>query len=94
VAWTPALGAQNYQLQWSKTAYPFVSQGDIMTTSTSAVLPLAPGTWYYRVRGFDYNLPSGVQQMSWSDPQQLVISKPKFKVQPSAVKKPKFKIVP
>jgi hypothetical protein len=94
VAWTPALGAQNYQLQWSKTAYPFVSQGDIMTTSTSAVLPLTPGTWYYRVRGFDYNLPSGVQQMSWSSPQQLVVSKPRFKVEPSAVKKPKFKIVP
>ena len=25
------------------------------------------GTWYYRVRGFDYNLPTGVQQMGWSD---------------------------
>jgi hypothetical protein len=94
VAWTPALGAQNYQVQWSTTAYPFVSQGNIMTTSTSTVLPLTPGTWFYRVRGFDYNLPTGVQQMSWSDPQQLVVSKPKFKIAPSAVKKRKFKVVP
>jgi hypothetical protein len=97
VAWTPALGAQNYQVQWSQKApgatssYPFKAAGTIMTTSTSAVLPLAPGTWYYRVRGFDYNLPTGVQQMSWSDPQQLVVTKPTFKVAP--VVKKKFKIV-
>ena len=94
VAWTPALGAQAYQVQWSKTSYPFVSQGVIMTTATSTVLPLLAGTWYYRVRGFDYNLPTGVQQMCWSDPQRLVVSKPKFKVLPPAVKKRKFKIVP
>jgi hypothetical protein len=94
VAWTPALGAQVYQVQWSKSAYPFVSEGVIMTTSTSTVLPLLAGTWYYRVRGFDYNLPTGVQQMSWSDPQRLVVSKPKFRVVPPVVKKPKFKVVP
>jgi hypothetical protein len=93
VAWTPALGAQLYQVQWSKTSYPFVSQGVIMTTSTSTVLPLVAGTWYYRVRGFDYNLPTGVQQMSWSDAQQLVVSKPKFTIVPPAPKK-KFKVVP
>ena len=97
VAWTPALGAQNYQVQWSQkpigasSAYPFKAAGSIMTTSTSAVLPLTPGTWYYRVRGFDYNLPTGVQQMSWSDPQQLVVTKPTFKLAP--VTKRKFKIV-
>jgi hypothetical protein len=62
-----------------------------MTTSTSAVLPLGPGTWYYRVRGFDYNLPTGVQQMSWSDPQQLVVTKPTFSV--STQPKKQFKIV-
>jgi hypothetical protein len=94
VAWTPALGAQVYQLQWSKKAYPFVSQGDIMTAATSAVLPLTTGTWYYRVRGFDYNLPTGVQQMSWSDPQQLDVAKPKFKIVASTTKKKKFKILP
>ena len=62
-----------------------------MTTSTSAVLPLTPGTWYYRVRGFDYNLPTGVQQMSWSDPQQLVVTAPKFSIAPQTKKK--FKVV-
>jgi hypothetical protein len=100
VAWTPALGAGIYQVQWSKTRYPFVAELDprtntkgFMTFSTSSVLPLQPGTWWYRVRGFDYNLPTGVQQMSWSDPQKLVVSKPRFKVVPTAPKR-KFKIVP
>jgi hypothetical protein len=97
VAWTPALGAQNYQVQWSKQApgatssYPFAAAGSIMTTSTSSVLPLTPGTWYYRVRGFDYNLPTGVQQMSWSDPEQLIVTKPTFKLAP--VVKKKFKVL-
>ncbi len=36
------------------------------------------GTWYYRVRGIDYNLPTGVQQMGWSDPEKLVVTKPKL----------------
>jgi hypothetical protein len=100
VAWTPALGAQIYQLQWSKKKYPFVAQDDpatkakgLLTFSTSAVLPLGPGTWWYRVRGFDFNLPSGAQQMGWSDPEQLVISRPKFKIASSGAK-PKFKLVP
>src|SRR5579864_1332945 len=94
VAWTPALGSQVYQVQWSKTQYPFVSQGQTMTTSTSTVLPLAAGTWYYRVRGFDYNLPTGVQQMSWSNAQKLVVSKPTFKIVPSPTTGNKFKVVP
>jgi hypothetical protein len=100
VAWTPALGAQIYQVQWSKQKYPFVAQVDprtstkgLLTFSTSTVLPLGAGTWWYRVRGFDFNLPTGVQQMGWSDPQQLVISKPKFKIASSGAK-PKFKLVP
>jgi hypothetical protein len=91
VAWTPALGAQDYQVQWSAKAYPFTALSNVMTTSTSAVLQLAPGTWYYRVRGFDYNLPTGVQQMSWSDPQAIVVTKPQFKIAPAT--KNKFKIV-
>jgi hypothetical protein len=55
------------------------------------VLPLGPGTWYYRVRGFDFNLPTGVQQMGWSDPEKLVVTKPKFKI--AAPAKKKFKVV-
>jgi hypothetical protein len=82
VSWTPALGAEAYQVQWSKTKYPFVPEvyaasntKGFMTTGTSAVLPVGsqPGTWWYRVRGFDYSLPTGAQQMSWSDPEQIVV---------------------
>ena len=88
VAWTPALGASAYEVQWSKTRYPFKPQPNpqnqnalgTMTLTTSVVLPLAAGTWYYRVRGFNLNLPTGAQQMSWSDPSRIVVAKPKFKV--------------
>jgi hypothetical protein len=102
VSWTPALGATAYEVQWSKTRYPFQPQpipgsGNLgyMTTGTSLVLPVGPGTWYYRVRGFDYSLPSGSQQMSWSDPAKLVVAKPTYKIvgggqakKPAAPKKP------
>jgi hypothetical protein len=92
VAWTPALSANSYQLQWSKKAYPFKPEGSIMTSSTSAVLPLTIGTWYYRVRGFDYNLPTNAQSLSWSDTEQLGVAPPTFKVVATAPKR-KFKIV-
>jgi hypothetical protein len=88
VAWTPALGASAYEVQWSKTRYPFKPQPNpqnqnalgTMTLATSVVLPLKAGTWYYRVRGFNLNLPTGAQQMSWSDPAKIVVAKPKFRV--------------
>ncbi len=101
IAWTPAFNADIYEVQYSKKAYPFNAEIDprskvkgFLTFSTSDVLPLSAGTWYYRVRGIDYNLPTGVQQMSWSDPEKLVVAPPTFKIAPSAVKKRKFKIVP
>jgi hypothetical protein len=101
VAWTPAFNADIYEIQYSKTAYPFKPEIDprskvagFLTFSTSDVLPLAPGTWYYRVRGIDYNLPTGVQQMSWSDPEQLVVAKPTFKITPTSSSGNKFKVVP
>jgi hypothetical protein len=88
VSWTPALGAAVYEVQWSKTRQPFKPQPNpaqsgapgMLVWSTSAVLPLGPGTWYYRVRGFNYSLPTGAQQMSWSDPSKIVVAKPKFRV--------------
>ena len=86
MSWTPALGAEGYEVQWSKTQYPFnpitASTGalGIMTSATSVVLPVTPGTWWYRVRGFDWSLPTGAQQMSWSDPAKLVVAAPKFKL--------------
>ena len=88
VSWTPALGASAYEVQWSRHAYPFHPEPDPqnqnslgrITLGTSTVLPLKPGTWYYRVRGFNYALPTGAQQMSWSDPARIVVAKPKFKI--------------
>lgn len=88
VAWTPALGAAVYEVQWSKTGYPFRAEVDtrigtkgFLTLATSAILPLKPGTWWYRVRGINYSLPTGAQQMSWSDPAKIIVSKPRFRVE-------------
>jgi hypothetical protein len=82
VAWQPALGATAYELQISKSKYPWRAIGDpYYTFSTAATLPLKPGTWYYRVRGINLSLPAGAaQQMTWSTPIGLVVTKPKFKV--------------
>lgn len=91
VAWTPSLAANTYQVQWSRKAYPFTPQGSIMTPANAAVLNLGVGTWYYRVRGFDYNLPTGAQALSWSDTEQLVVAAPTFKLVTTTGKK--FKIV-
>src|SRR5581483_11252816 len=50
VSWTPALGAEVYEVQWSKTQYPFTPQATstgtlgIMTSATSVVLPVTPGS--------------------------------------------------
>ncbi|TML87098.1 MAG: hypothetical protein E6G08_11110 [Actinobacteria bacterium] len=82
VSWTPALGASVYELQWSKKPYPFDSKsgGKILLASTSYVLPLTSGMWYYRVRGYDYSLPTGSQQMSWSDVAKIKITAPQFTI--------------
>ena len=77
-------------MQWSKTRYPFKPQPNpqnqnapgTLTLGTSVVLPLTPGTWYYRVRGFNFSLRTGAQQMSWSDPAKIVVAKPKFTIVP------------
>ncbi|MGZ8717025.1 MAG: hypothetical protein ACXWYO_07940, partial [Gaiellaceae bacterium] len=102
IAWTPAFGADIYEVQYSKTKYPFKPEIDPrskttgnLTFSTSDVLPFPrgamAGTWWYRIRGIDYNLPTGVQQMGWSDPEKLVVTKPTLKLAPAAKKK--FKVV-
>src|SRR4051794_34465520 len=66
VAWQPAVGADEYQVQWSRTKYPWNPIGQRYTYGTSAVLDqvangkrasLDPGAWYYRVRGLDFALP-------------------------------------
>jgi hypothetical protein len=87
VAWTSALSAAVYEVQWSKTRVPFKPETDgatgalgMLTANTSAVLPLTSGTWYYRVRGFDFSLPTGSQAMSWSDSVAIVVTKPTFAI--------------
>lgn len=79
VAWEPALGAGEYEVQWSVAAYPWRMVGSTTTPSTSALLPLAPGTWYYRVRGLNPSLPKR-PQMTWSQPVRVDVAKPKFAV--------------
>jgi hypothetical protein len=85
VAWEPVLGAQEYEIQWSRTGNPWKPVGTIVTGATSSLLPLEPGTWHYRVRGYNHTLPKR-PQMAWSAPTKLKVAKPTFAV---VKKKPK-----
>lgn len=80
VAWTPVPDADSYEIQWGKKAYPFVARGKTLTWDSSLVLPLKPGTWYYRVRGYNYHLPADAQEMAWSNPVKIVVAQPSFRV--------------
>jgi hypothetical protein len=79
VAWTPATGATSYDVEWSRTRYPWKAAGRHSTPATSVMLPLRSGTWWYRVRGINPYLP-GNQKMSWSNPVRLRIATPTFRV--------------
>jgi hypothetical protein len=88
VAWTPAPGVTGYEVQWSKTKSPWkpASPTPFYTAGTSLLLDgLAPGTWYYRVRGIDPYVPGTVKQMTWSSPVGLKLVKPTFTVQDGSV---------
>ena len=80
VAWQPAPGATKYQIQWSRTADPFTPAGGKRTPSTSVLLNLRSGVWYYRVRGIDRSLPTNNRGMTWTDPQYLRIAPRSFTV--------------
>lgn len=80
VAWKPAPGAQKYQVQWSRKAYPWRTAGTLKTPATAAALNLPDGVWYYRVRGLDKTLPTAAQGMTWSDPQYVRILPRTFSV--------------
>lgn len=79
VTWLPALGATAYEVQWSRTRYPWRAQGSKLTYSTSAVLDLGPGAWFFRVRGLN-QLQSRRPEMAWSSPVQLKVAKPTFRL--------------
>jgi hypothetical protein len=80
ITWEPALGADYYEVQWSKRLEPWTSAGSAQTAGTAVTLPLAPGTWYYRVRGMNTSVPGNKPQMAWSDPASLKIAKPSFRI--------------
>ncbi len=79
MTWDPASGAVAYQVQWSKSKYPWRPAGSTRTAATSAVLPLTPGTWWYRVRGINSSL-RGSQLMTWSAQVPIEITQPTFSV--------------
>ena len=79
VAWESVLGAQEYEIQWSKSANPWRPLGSLVTAATSSLLPLEPGSWYYRVRGYNHSFLKR-PQMAWSAPTALTVSKPTFSV--------------
>jgi hypothetical protein len=83
VSWQPTLNASAYEVQWSKSRYPFITAATpILTYGTSSILPLTAGTWYYRVRGINLTLPAGARAMAWSTALPIVVAKPKFKIVP------------
>jgi len=92
IAWQPALGATGYEVQWSKTAYPWktASSTPFYTAATSVLLEgLAPGHWYYRVRGIDPYIPGPVKQMAWSAPVGIAIAKPTYSIAGAAASRSK-----
>ena len=80
IAWQPTLATDQYEVQWSRTRYPWRTAGSKVTWATSLTLPLSPGKWYYRVRGIDSLMVGSKPQLSWSDPVRLVVTKPRFRI--------------
>jgi hypothetical protein len=80
IAWQPTLATDQYEVQWSRTRYPWRTAGSKLTWATSLTLPLSPGTWYYRVRGIDSLMTGSKPQLTWSTPVKLVVTKPRFRV--------------
>lgn len=80
VAWQPAVGADTYQVEWSRARYPWRAVGRIDVDGTATSLPLKPGSWWYRIRGVNSALPAGHQFMTWSAPLGLTVVKPTFRL--------------
>lgn len=79
VAWRPVVGATAYEIQWSRTKYPWRARGSSATYATSAVLQLGPGVWYYRVRGLN-TAQIGTPAMTWSAPVAVKVVRPTFRI--------------
>ena len=79
VAWRPVLGATQYEIQWSRSKYPWRKRGSTRTYATTSVLKLAPGLWYYRVRGLNA-AQVGTPAMTWSAPIAVRVVRPTFSI--------------
>jgi hypothetical protein len=79
VTWQPVIGATAYEVQWSKTTYPWRAVGKRQTLSTSSLLNIGPGLWYYRVRGLN-GAQVGTPAMTWSAPAAVRVVRPTFRV--------------
>ena len=79
IAWRPVVGATAYEVQWSRTKYPWRSRGSALTYATSSVLQLGSGLWYYRVRGLNA-AQVGTPAMSWSSPVAVKVVRPTFRI--------------
>lgn len=77
VAWKPTIAAGEYEVQWAKHPYPFNAAGSKFTYSTSTLLSLKPGIWFYRVRGLNLGQLRN-PYMSWSAPVRVVVARPMF----------------
>jgi hypothetical protein len=76
-AWQPVVGASKYQVEMSRTLYPWHATKRVGTPATSVVLPVTKydaGIWYYRVRGFNEALPAGARAMAWSNPVRVQVT--------------------
>jgi hypothetical protein len=79
VAWRPVVGATEYEVQWSRVAYPWRKRGSTRTVATTAVLRLSGGLWYYRVRGLNA-AQVGTPAMTWSAPVAVRVVRPTFQI--------------
>jgi hypothetical protein len=79
IAWRPVTGATAYEVQWSRSRYPWRARGSALTFATSSVLQLGPGLWYYRVRGLN-SAQVGTSAMAWSAPVAVKVVRPTFRI--------------
>ena len=73
------VGATAYEVQWSRTKYPWRSRGSAITYATSSVLQLDTGLWYYRIRGLNA-AQVGTPAMTWSAPVAVKVVRPTFRI--------------
>jgi hypothetical protein len=79
IAWRPVVGATAYEVQWSRSKYPWRAQGSALTYATSSALQLGAGVWYYRVRGLNA-AQIGTPVMAWSKPIGVKVVRPTFRI--------------